>query len=120
MSDVLDWLSRKDSPEPHDVTVKGETRKVYFRKLNTGERKQYIEGMKFDLIENEAGKVARMDLGIHESQKLLLVQFSVCDQAGGRVFRTIKAVQDLETDAFEALHAIADQVNEDLLKTAGK
>lgn len=112
MSDFLKGLLAADAPVMRQVKLGAETGPVYFRKINAGERASILKGLK---VQTRPGEKATVDVDLSENQqmKILLVSFSVCDEAGAKLFKGTADVQKLDAHKVDALYAHASAVNED-------
>lgn len=111
MSDFLSRLTAEDTPEAREVTYRGETGTVYFRKISAGEREKLLQGLKMSHQPGKDQGIIELDLGANEHQRQLLVLFSVCNENGGRFFKNLEAVQKLPHSSFNALAKHAEEVN---------
>lgn len=119
MSDFLTTLTTDDAPEAHQVTIKGETGTVWFRRINAGERANILKGQKVSHVVGTGGTV-EVDLGENENQKHLLVLYSVCKEDGKPFFKTLQEVRKLVQYKLNALYDIAVKVNREDEEDLGK
>jgi hypothetical protein len=110
MSDFLKLLSGQDDLEAREITIKGETGTVYFRKLTAGEFEQLLKGTKVKHSSVSGGSVD-LDLGENEHQRQMLVLFSACDENGKQLFKDLKAVRALQHNRLAILATHAEEVN---------
>ena len=110
MSDFLTRLASEDAPEAREVTIGGETGTAWFRHLSSGERETMLRGMKISHAPGKGGTI-EIDLGENEKQRQMLVQFSVCDESGKRLFKNLDAVKKLPHDRLMVLAHHAEDVN---------
>jgi dihydroorotase-like cyclic amidohydrolase len=117
MSDFLSTLIAESAVVSRDVTFRGKTGPVYFRRISAGERAQLVRGQK---VSSDGGKTSvEIDVGENVTSRHMLVQFSVCnDEAGNKRFKTLREVQALDGGLVEALYEHASEVNRE--EEAGK
>lgn len=116
--DFIDQLLQNDAPVAREVSFPGldgkpVTGTVHFRRVTAGERQRLFKGQKYTM--NKEGAQASMrteiDLELNETQKHLLVMYSVCRADGTAVFKSTAEVQKLDALKLAALYEIADEVN---------
>jgi hypothetical protein len=118
--DFIDQLIQNDAPVAREVkfagpagVVKGT---VHFRRVTAGERQRLFKGQKYAMNKEGAQTTMRteIDLELNETQKHLLVMYSVCREDGSAVFKSTEEVRKLDAVKLNALYEIADEVNRDL------
>lgn len=119
MNDFLTRINEDDRPEQHEVTIGGETGTVWFRRVSAGERAELLKGQKVTHVPGTGGTV-EIDLFENQTQQCMLVQFSVCDENGKRVFRNLDAVRKLTDYKVKALYEVAAKVNKEYDDDLGK
>jgi len=109
MTDFLNDLINDTGLISREVTLRGKTGPVYFRRISAGERAMLVKGQK--ITGSGANTSVEIDLGESITAQHMLVQFSVCNEDGGKKFRTLKEVQSVDSGIVEALYQIASEVN---------
>lgn len=119
MTDFLSRITAEDPPEAREITVRGETGTVWFRKVTAGERRKLLEGHKIEHRPG-TGAVMELDLELNEKERQLLVMFCVCDEDGKRRFKSLAEVEKIPHSKFKALANAAEEVNREIEDDLGK
>lgn len=108
--DFLSELIDDTKVVAREVTIRGKTGLVYFRRITAGERAQLVAGQK--VIGGGTGNTSvEIDIGESVKAQHMLVQFSVCNDDGSKRFKTLKEVQAIDAAVVEALYQAASDVN---------
>lgn len=110
--DYFDDLLAGDGPVAREVTYRGKTKTVHFRRITGGERVKLVAGQKMQLGGDKRGAM-EMDLGDLTRNRHLLVQFAVVTEEGKQVFPNLGAVQTQPDGLIMELAKHAEAVNED-------
>ena len=110
MSDFLKTLLEDKGVESREVTFKGKTGEMHFRRINAGQRAELMKGRR---VQGEAGQKPRFDIDLGESEqsKCRLVMYSVCTPEGAAYFRKLDEVKAIDAGLLEVLYGIASDVN---------
>jgi hypothetical protein len=122
MKDTTDFLSallQPAAPIPKQLTYKGQTGTVFFRRITAGERASLLKGQKITRHSGEESTI-EVDLGETTIGKARLVLFSSITEEGKQRFTSLNEVQRAENTLIEALYELASQVNEEEEDEAGK
>lgn len=110
-----DFLSRMiaadGKPVERQVTYKGETAAIHFRKINAGERIKLTGGVKLVGQVGGAAQTYEVDTGEHDRTKAMLVQFCTCKADGTPYFKSLDQVHRISADLLDELHKHASEVN---------
>lgn len=113
-ADIIDT-----APIEREITYRGKTKTVWFRRLEAGERLDLLRGMRYQAANSADGKKKgtgstsfEMDLGEQEERKHKLVAFCVVDERGERVFKNPAEVRKKPDDLVSLLYAEATAVND--------
>lgn len=108
--DFIDEVLAADVPIARNVTVRGKTGSVWFKRITAGQREQLLAGQR---LQAKVGEKATMDVDLSQNQrtKHLLVQFSTCREDGKPVFSDLKSVQAKDAQTIDALYEHASAVN---------
>jgi hypothetical protein len=110
--DYFDDLLAGEGPSAREVTYRGKSKTVHFRRITGGERVKLVAGQKMQIAGDKRGTM-EMDLGDLTRNRHLLVQFSVVTEAGKQVFPDLKSVQAQPDDLIMELAKHAESVNDD-------
>lgn len=114
MSDFLDLISNFGAPEAREITVRGETGTVYFRRMSAGQREQLLKGMKVSHTPGTKKGTIDVDLSQNERQRQMMVLFCVCDEEGTARYKRIEDVAKLPSDVVTALAREAESIDHEL------
>jgi hypothetical protein len=110
MSDFLSEAIADTGVVEKDVTFRGKSGPVYFRRISAGERAQLVRGQKI-VRAADGGNAIEIDIGESVTAQHMLVQFSVCNADGTKRFKNLREVQALDGGLAAALYAKASEVN---------
>jgi hypothetical protein len=110
MTDFLSEAIADNGVVERDVTFRGKTGPVHFRRISAGERAQLTRGQKI-VRAPDGGNAVEIDIGESVTAQHMLVQFSVCNPDGTRRFKALRDVQALDGGLVSALYAKASEVN---------
>lgn len=96
---------REGARVQRELTYRGRTRTVHFRRVTAGERAQLLQGQTVDV--GEGGKPRSVDLGDFTTRRHLLVQFSLVKEDGSNVYASLEQVQAEPEDLVDALYELA-------------
>ena len=102
-----DWAS---APVPRELQVNGVYKTVWFRRISAAERIKLNAGVKFKGT-SDGGATFEMDQGDNLRRAHLMVHFSVVNEDGTKVFRTVEQVGDIPEPVYLALSKAAAEVN---------
>lgn len=88
-----------NNPVEREIEYRGQTQKVYFRRLTAGERMQVRAGNKGQ-ISKEGNASFNLDLGDIDLANHKLVHFATCEENGKPAFKSLAEVQRLPEDLF--------------------
>lgn len=118
MSDFLTRITAEaNKPIGRDVTILGETERVYFRLLTAAQRHSLLAGKTFQVKKGENPTIT-VDLGDNDAEKQKLVHYCVAKEDGSPFFKSLDAVKVLPAAVLEPLAAAAQAVNRDVFGEA--
>lgn len=85
---------------------------VYFRELTAGEQLSLAKGQKFTTTEKDGGSFS-VDLGESLEKNYRLVQMTLCDAEGKKVYPNIQKLHDEPSKKVKALVKLAMECNKD-------
>ena len=107
-----------DTPKEKTITYGGKDIPVLFRRLTGAERLQLTAGQKGSM--GAGGANWEFDMGDQLSRNQTLVQLSLCDEAGDKVYKSLKQLREDPGDLTNALITVALEALSEFDADAGK
>lgn len=111
MSDLEEFLA-DDGPAVRQLTFKGKTIDVHFRRISASQKAELLKGQ---TVQAAAGKTStyEIDLGENAKNKMLMVFYSVANPDGSQHFKKLEQVRAIDNGKVDALYKLAVEVNKD-------
>lgn len=112
MSDFLKDLLIDDGVVTRQVTFKGKTGDVHFRRISAKQKAELLKGQKVQAVSGQKSTF-EIDLSENAHSKAVLVLYSVANADGSQYFKNRAEVEAIDAGKLEALYAVAGEVNKD-------
>lgn len=106
MSKFADLIST--TPVERELKYNGKTRAVFFKPLTAGQQLELARGQK--MSQGKDGASFELDMGDHAKRNYTLLQMTLCDEDGKRVFRNVQDMLEEPGDLIKRLVEIALEV----------
>lgn len=101
------------APISRELKYAGKTRRIYFTRLEAGQRLKLVAGQKMSFGSDGKRGSMDMDMGDVSRNRHMLVQFTNVTEEGKPVFKSLAEVQALPDTLVAELARHADEVNND-------
>lgn len=96
-----------------ELKYKGNTETVYFLELTAGQRVSLLRGQKIQSSPGEKSSVFEIDLGENTEKTHKLIQMTLVDADGKRVYKNLQELQNEPDSKVRALAKLAADVHKD-------
>jgi hypothetical protein len=100
-----------DAPVERELKFRGKTETVYFKPLTAGQQLELSKGQK--MSQGKDGATFELDMGDHARRNYQMLQMTLCDEDGKRVFRNLQELQEEPRDLIQKLVELALEVQAD-------
>lgn len=96
-----------------ELKYKGNTETVYFRELTAGERVSLLRGQKIHSSPGDKSSVFEIDLGENTEKTHRLIQMTLVDASGKRIYKNLQELQNDPDSKIRALGRLAADVHKE-------